>query len=48
MGFSNAQIAYVSKIYGMLATIAGGLLGGIYIKRSGLPKALMLFGVCRA
>ena len=45
MGFSNAQIAYVSKIYGMLATIAGGLLGGIYIKRSGLPKALMLFGV---
>lgn len=45
MGFSNAEIAYVSKIYGMLATIAGGLLGGIYIKRSGLPKALMLFGV---
>lgn len=25
--------------------LAGGLLGGIYIKRSGLPKALMLFGV---
>lgn len=45
MGFSNAQIAYVSKIYGMLATIAGGLLGGIYIKRNGLPKALVLFGV---
>lgn len=45
MGFSNAEIAYVSKIYGMLATIAGGLLGGIYIKRSSLPKALMLFGV---
>lgn len=45
MGFSNAEIAYVSKIYGMLATIAGGLLGGIYIKRGGLPKALMLFGV---
>lgn len=45
MGFSNAQIAYVSKIYGMLATIAGGLLGGIYIKRRGLPKALMLFGI---
>ena len=42
---SNAEIAYVSKIYGMLATIAGGLLGGIYIKRGGLPKALMLFGV---
>ncbi len=45
MGFSNAEIAYVSKIYGMLATIAGGLLGGIYIKRCGLPKALMLFGI---
>ncbi len=45
MGFNNAQIAYVSKIYGMLATIVGGLLGGVYIRRGGLPKALMLFGI---
>ena len=45
MGFSNTEIAYVSKIYGMLATIVGGLLGGIYIKRFGLANALMLFGV---
>ncbi len=45
MGFSNTEIAYVSKIYGMLATIIGGLLGGIYIKHSGLPKALVLFGI---
>lgn len=45
MGFTNAQIAYVSKIYGMLATIVGGLLGGMYIKQAGLPKALLLFGV---
>lgn len=45
MGFSNLEIAYVSKIYGMIATIAGGLLGGIFINRHGLRKALILFGV---
>ena len=45
MGFSNTEIAYVSKIYGMLATIVGGLVGGVYIKKFGLANALMLFGV---
>lgn len=45
MGFSNTEIAYVSKIYGMLATIIGGLVGGVYIKKFGLANALMLFGI---
>lgn len=45
MGFSNTEIAYVSKIYGMLATIFGGLVGGVYIKKFGLANALMLFGI---
>ena len=45
MGFSNTEIAYVSKIYGMLATIIGGLIGGVYIKKFGLANALMLFGL---
>lgn len=45
MGFSNTEIAYVSKIYGMLATIAGGLLGGIVVNRCGLKKSLLWFGI---
>ena len=45
MGFSNTEIAYVSKIYGMLATIFGGLVGGVYIKKFGLANALMFFGI---
>lgn len=41
MGFDKVQIASVSKIYGMLATIIGGLLGGVAVKKWGLRKSLI-------
>lgn len=44
MGFSKTEIAYVIKIYGMAATIAGGLFGGILIKKIGLFKGLYICG----
>lgn len=44
MGFSKAEIAYVIKIYGMAATIAGGLFGGVLLKKIGLFKGLYLCG----
>ena len=40
MGFSKLEIAYVIKIYGMAATIIGGLYGGLFLKKIGLKKGM--------
>jgi len=40
MGFSKLEIAYVIKIYGMAATILGGLYGGLFLKKHSLYKGL--------
>ncbi len=45
MGFTKAQIGYASKIYGMIATIIGGLVGGLIVGRKGLKYSLMLAGI---
>lgn len=45
MGFTKVEIAYVIKIYGMIAAIAGGLYGGILIKKTGLYKGLYICGI---
>ena len=45
MGFSKGEIAYISKLYGMAATILGGLLGGYVLGRIGLLKGLLVFSV---
>ncbi len=45
LGFSKAEIAYVSKLYGMAATIIGGLWGGYILSRIGLLKGLLIFAV---
>lgn len=42
MGFTKAQIGYISKIYGMLATIFGGIIGGIVVGRKGLRYCLFV------
>lgn len=45
LGFSKAEIAYITKLYGMAATIAGGLAGGYIINKTGLLRGLLLFAV---
>lgn len=45
MGFTKVEIAYVSKIYGMIATIVGGIVGGLLISRLGLMKSLLICGI---
>ncbi len=45
LGFSKVEIAYISKLYGMAATIIGGLLGGYVINKTGLLRGLLLFAV---
>ena len=42
LGFTKGEIAYITKIYGMAATIVGGILGGVLLARIGLIKGLIL------
>ena len=42
MGFDIAQIATYSKFYGLVATIAGGFLGGILASRIGVMRGLFI------
>lgn len=47
-GFSKTEIGAVVKLFGFWATIAGGLLGGILILRTGIYAALWQFGILQA
>jgi PAT family beta-lactamase induction signal transducer AmpG len=48
LGFSGSEIAAVTKLFGLGATILGVLGGGIMVKRFGLYPALMIGGVAQA
>jgi PAT family beta-lactamase induction signal transducer AmpG len=48
LGFSKIEIAYISKLYGMGATIIGGLFGGFVLNRVGLLKGLLMFSILQA
>ncbi len=45
LGFSNSEIGAVAKLFGFWATIIGGLLGGLWIIRLGINRALWVFGI---
>ncbi|GGI72512.1 AmpG family muropeptide MFS transporter [Shewanella gelidii] len=42
MGFSKAEIAYISKIYGLIMTLIGAAFGGVLLARFGTMKILFL------
>jgi PAT family beta-lactamase induction signal transducer AmpG len=42
MGFTLDQIALVSKIYGVIMTMAGAVLAGLLIRRYGIPRTLLV------
>lgn len=45
MGYTKQQIALIAKGYGVLASIAGIVIGGIAMARMGVMRALLLGGV---
>lgn len=45
LGFSTSEIGTIAKLFGFWATIIGGLLGGLWIVRVGINRALWLFGI---
>ncbi len=45
MGFSKSEIGLIAKHAGLWPSVIGGLLGGIWMIRLGINRALWLFGV---
>ena len=45
MGFSKSEIGLVAKNAGLWPSVIGGLLGGLWMVRLGINRALWLFGV---
>ena len=45
IGFSKIEIANVSKIFGLIATLAGAFIGGVIVKQSGIFKSLLVCGI---
>ncbi|MEI6985042.1 MAG: MFS transporter [Rhodospirillaceae bacterium] len=44
LGFTKIEIASVTKIFGLVATIAGGLIGGGMVGRLGILRGLLVTG----
>ncbi len=45
MGYSKTEIGIVAKNAGLWASVGGGLIGGIWMLRLGIARALWVFGV---
>ena len=45
LGFTKIQIANISKIFGLAATIIGGVIGGVIVNRMGILKSLFVCGI---
>ncbi|MCR5085370.1 MAG: AmpG family muropeptide MFS transporter [Succinivibrionaceae bacterium] len=48
LGYSLTEIGVVAKNAGLWSMVAGGLLGGIWMLRLGINRALWIFGVAQA
>ena len=47
LGFSKTEIGSIVKLFGFVATLSGGLLGGMLIMRIGMQRALIGFGAAQ-
>jgi MFS transporter, PAT family, beta-lactamase induction signal transducer AmpG len=48
LGFTGVEIAAVSKVFGIIATLVGTLAGGLVVARFGIMRALLLGGILQA
>jgi len=48
LGFSKTDIAEVVKLFGLVATIVGGLIGGLIVARFGIMRGLLICGIAMA
>ena len=45
MGFSKIEVANISKLFGFAATLVGGFVGGLVVKKAGVMNSLLVFGI---
>lgn len=45
LGFTKAQIATVSKLFGLIMTVLGGLIGGLLLREWSFHKTLLIAGI---
>lgn len=45
LGVSKTQYATIVKLFGMVALIGGGLIGGLVVYRLGIVRSLWIFGI---
>lgn len=48
VGFSKTEIAEVTKVFGLVALLAGLVVGGVMVRRLGLMWSLLICGVLQA
>lgn len=48
LGFTGVELATISKLYGVIASLIGGVLGGVVVARFGIFKTLLFGGVLQA
>jgi PAT family beta-lactamase induction signal transducer AmpG len=46
LGLTAGQVSNIDAIYGTVASIIGGLLGGMFLSKMTLPRALGVLGLC--
>ncbi len=45
LGFTKIQIAGISKVFGLVATIVGGVIGGLIVNHIGIMRSLLVCGI---
>ncbi len=48
LGYTKTQMGDIAKVYGMLATIIGGVIGGVVMLRLNMKWSLIFFGILQA
>ncbi len=48
LGFTKVEVATISKVFGVAATLVGVALGGIFVARLGIFRALLVCGALQA
>jgi PAT family beta-lactamase induction signal transducer AmpG len=48
MGYTNPEIALIAKTVGLVASLAGLLIGGLVIFKLGINRSLWIFGILQA
>ncbi len=48
LGFTKVEVATIAKVYGVIATLVGVALGGVFVARIGVFRALLICGAMQA